>query len=352
MFNAELLSGVILEDISSQHSVMTLVLRSLLEITMDFSLFLSNFILQSTNINSFLSGQKEGDSMGISRFDWNQFSELRTASDLSDYLRGREYNHTEYYHYTRAANVEKILNGHKFLLSNVHNFNDKRDVAQFCDPSCYFSMCFSTGTSENLPMWYLYSGMQGKGARIRLTKSVVRRLIKDSTYALYKMEGGAPGKCVVKLKDGENMELEFGDIIYSNNQDVENVCRLKYNTMTNNEMPLKEFENYRQYHMGFCKGLIWFYEKETRLLIRLTGDAERCVKDGGNYAIMLQFDENLEKRFSVTFAPNITTDNFDQTLNQYPAIKQFYERTAGVFLSSYQGTVQMDFCSKCERVLK
>ena len=47
---------------------------------------------------------------------------------------------------------------------------------QFDEPKCNYSLCFSTGVNENLALWYLYSGMNGKGGRIRFTSNKVKKV--------------------------------------------------------------------------------------------------------------------------------------------------------------------------------
>ena len=100
---------------------------------------------------------------------------------------------------------------------------------------------------------------------------------------------------------------------------------------------------------GFCKGLIWYYEKETRLLIHLKGEAEKALENGKNYVITLSFDEELKKSFKITFAPEIADINEILQLTGYSAIKSFFDESSRVMPSVYRGSVKMDLCRTCTR---
>lgn len=43
--------------------------------------------------------------------------------------------------------------------------------------------------------------------------------------------------------------------------------------MTNRAMPKEEWEQYKEKHIGFCKDMIWYYEKEAHLVVELIDEA-------------------------------------------------------------------------------
>ena len=69
------------------------------------------------------------------------------------------------------------------------------------------------------------------------------------------------------------MKVAFQNVMYYG-ENQHNGIDLKYNTMTNHAIPKAEWEQYKEKHIGFCKDLIWYYEKETRLVVELIGEAE------------------------------------------------------------------------------
>ena len=101
------------------------------------------------------------------KWEWNEFNKFRTVDDIENYLPGREYEHCGYYHYTSRRAADNILSSKQFWLSSVKGFNDQLDKEQFDEQSTCFSLCFSTGVHENLPMRYLYAGADGEGVKLR-----------------------------------------------------------------------------------------------------------------------------------------------------------------------------------------
>lgn len=286
---------------------------------------------------------------------WNQFGNLQSCQDLEEYLAGREYQHSKYFHYTDLNAVDGILKNKGFWLSNVSGFNDTVDTEQFgTDPQPFFSLCFSTGIHENLPLWYLYSGVDGRGARIQLTSVGIRDLIQNGSFSLCRINGEHKAEQIMPLKRGETMELSFRDVIYAQPQDKEGKYALKYNTMTNYQLTAEEFESYRSQHVGFCKGLIWFYEKETRLLVRLKGIAEAEWKQRtktnpeDDLRVVLSFDKSLYKRIKITLAPNISREDIEPALKGKDGIVEFLKQTSFIQPSQYAGTVKMRLCDHCD----
>lgn len=289
-------------------------------------------------------------------WEWKDFGEIRTCEDLEAYLSGREYGHGDYCHYTSADTINKILKGKTFRLTSVTGFNDILDTEQFGKAGGdYFSLCFSTGVNENLPLWYLYSGINGKGGRIQMTKSAVRSLIENGHFHLCRSVSKEQ-QDFPRLELGNDVDLEFRDIIYVRESEENETCSLKYNTMTNYQVTKEEFRKYKKNHCGFCKGLIWYYEKETRLLARVKGrakarldqwrEADRNSPDV-SYWIELSFDESLMKRMKIMFAPNIREDEIDGILKNYEGIRNLLKLASPIRPSGYAGTVQFNLCKNC-----
>lgn len=303
------------------------------------------------------------------KWAWNQFGKLCTCQDLDDYLINREYRHGHYFHYTKLNVADSILQNRKFWLSNVSGFNDTKDTEQFMSKTSetveelvpYFSLCFSTGVHENLPLWYLYAGLDGRGARIGLTQAGIKKLIKNGRYSLGLFESDEEGNEkiideIMNLENGKTMNLFFRDVIYAQPGEGEGCCALKYNTMTNYRIPNQEFERYNKEHKGFQKGLIWYYEKETRLIIQLVGDAEKewekwkekIKSKEKNIRIILSFDESLLKNIRVTLAPNIDPTEFYNILTKKEGLQKLFRKTSVVQPSEYAGTINMRLCNHCE----
>jgi len=279
-------------------------------------------------------------------YEWHEFNNLQSAAQLTGYLDGREYTHGSYCHYTRLGIIDSILAKNTFQLSCVSGFNDKMDTIQFADPRRFYSLCFSTGVNENLSLWYLYSGMQGHGGRIRFTENSVRKLIESSTYTLWEYPPNDRGKatpfCALQPCDYRAL---FRDILYARNT-PERVS-LKYNTMTNYKLSPEELKKYRAGSPGFTKSIVWYYEKETRYLIELQDSVLNRLNPEMQYYVAMEFSDAVKAMLFVGFAPEITS--IEKELTDYPHIAKLSPRK--LELSEYSGTVEMKLCDKCVHYL-
>lgn len=138
------------------------------------------------------------------RPEWRKFSKIETEKDLSKYLT-REYEHTKYIHYTSLDAINNIMKDRQFWLCDVRGLNDKKDIKQFDNEVC-FSLCFSTGVNENLSLWYLYSGIDGKGGSISFDKKKIRKLIQNGKYELWKFYGNDKQEKICDIENGKMLK--------------------------------------------------------------------------------------------------------------------------------------------------
>jgi hypothetical protein len=279
---------------------------------------------------------------------WSSFPEIENATELSLYFDKRTQGHDYFYHYTSLKAIEAILSNKSLRISTVKRFNDKKDSDQFGEnKDIFFSLCFSSGKSENLSLWYLYSGVRGNGGRIRISKSTIRKILESCDFTLYEYDycNNTPIGSGIKLQEGVDRKTTFYDMLYGRCDLKSEKCDLKYNTMTNRKIPKIEYEKYQESHVGFYKPLIWYYEKETRLLVELQGDVAKSISPDKSYAIIVQIDEALMKRIHIEFAPEITS--LDSVVKSHPKIKEFIYDSSHVRLSEHSGEIEMNLCGKC-----
>lgn len=314
---------------------------------------------------------------------------INSGKSLEDILENKEYKHEEYCHYTNLCTINKIIKGKAFMMGNVNGFNDACDRKQFNNAEACFALCFATGVNENLPMWQIYSGCDLQGGRIQFTKSEysIQKLIKESRYEVWRR-----GECTNRLNENSNyvpylldndeMHKVFHDVVYVKK---ENDCMsLKYNNRFITQIPNEKFETYIKSdienwgdgHVGFQKSQIWYYEKETRLLIKLKDGVLDRVKEhekkhnyeapeNDEFIVSLNFEniyDTLIKRgrMKVMFAPSIVDDktmseynseedliSMENALKEYQSIKNFITETSYADFSEHQGTVHFKLhCTK------
>lgn len=283
----------------------------------------------------------------MSKFKWSEFGKIENVATLLQYLDGRQYSHTYYYHYTTLEAINGILDKRTFRISNVSRFNDRAELKTFSNPQYAFSLCFSTGLNENLPLWYLYAGLTGGGGRIGFTANAINHLIESSSFELFECdENNNPIDLLVELKNGISMNLKFQDVLYYGSKSQQKLD-LKNNTMTNYLIPLSEKDDLERNYQGFLKSLIWYYEKETRLLIEIIGEATRMIVPERKYCVVMHFDEKTYKSVRLTFAPEVV--DISTILKKHPSIRKYIFDTSKAAASMYQGEIEMNLCSRCSK---
>lgn len=299
----------------------------------------------------------------------NQFNKLETCDNLEAFFgsmkrkspKREEYRHGAYFYYTTLNTMDRILGEEGVLwLTSVSGFNDEKDTEQFGEQERYsFALCLSTEKGENLPLWYLYAGADGCGARLRMTPGSLRKMFEGSECSLVreKQEKGEEEWKTEKsfnLERGKNVEIELRDVIYAGNEGSKKFI-LKYGIQTNRKVTKAEYEIYQRAHVGFHKGLLWQYEKESRLLAVVKGDAKRMIDEEKpdartRYHIELKMTDAVKKSMRICLAPNIVEKNenkgnnknkdFNAACDGLENIKKYYDKKRVEF-SRYAGTVRL-----------
>lgn len=278
-----------------------------------------------------------------------KFKEISTADEISALIEKKAYTHTQYYHYSQLEGIKGILNDQKLWVSSMCFSNDTTEHSRFGnDTYYYFQLCFSTGTTENLPLWFLYSGTNGKGARISFGKKTINNLIdfKNMHAELIDIQGGNR----TTLIDGDNCHMEFKDIIYRKKE--LNKYRLKYNTQVNDSFPIEEMDKVERNNKAFIKEIIWYYEKETRLLIRVD---EKLIDKGlfkdvkeSPYRIELSIPDDCYKDIEVMLSP-VYDESKQEEIDAILKGESFLKLNKAKTLSEYAGQIKIDLCRNCDK---
>lgn len=298
------------------------------------------------------------------RFAWNQFPKLKNSEELENYIKyritnGKEgkcgnlraYHHGGFFHYTKLNSIEKILKDKRFLMFHPGDSNDPEEK-EILEKEHKFYLCFSTGVNENLPLWYLYAGVKGKGGCIRFTQSMIYELIEKGEFSLVELEDDkkiVKGMEYEKKLEKDEYECTLQDVVYAGDSKKGNFENLKYNTMTNYDQITKdEYKKFKNNNQEFVKSLIWYYEKETRLLLKLTEKGIKKLEQGKKYAVSIRFPKQVYKKINLVLAPEIKEIEKIINSEKYPEIKKFISDTSSVRLSEHQGQVEMKLCEGCQ----
>lgn len=268
------------------------------------------------------------------------------AKEIEELLKEKAYKHTNYYHYTHNEAVDSILKDEKIWISSMLYSNDTTEKTA-CEENTYkmFQLCFATGISENLPLWFLYSGINGYGARLGWKQADIKDWIKPENMELWLWKKS--DKSMTKLICGKNCEIKFQDILYLRREGRQ--YRIKHNNVQDN-IPLEVIEEYKKNNPTFYKGLIWFYEKETRLTVEITDlsliNKEEIEKEKDSYRIELKIPVNVYKNTSIMFSPKYKNTEEIEKESQKAGIKKL---NAIKNKSEYAGEINIDLCRKCNQ---
>ena len=193
---------------------------------------------------------------------------INLSEDLECLSSYYAYRHTKYFHYSDINAINGILNESKIRVSSMMFSNDKKEHNCFGEETYrYFQLCFSCGTGENLPLWFLYSGRNGHGARISFLKSNIKNWFGDNIdkIGLQLCEVKTEKKTPIVV--GKDCTVEFRDVLYMEEENGK--YRIKHGGNLNNNVALEFAEKYKSQYRGFVKDIVWYYEKETRILIKV-----------------------------------------------------------------------------------
>ena len=283
-----------------------------------------------------------------------EFNKCNTSEEFLTFFDNDEqaFRHTNYYHYTLLENINSILKAKQIRLTQLSKTaNDLVEKGVYNElGSNIFSVCFSTGTSECLPLWYLYSGIDGRGARLGLKKKTLCKILENPSFLLLETECTRPYRLIgepIELKK-DDYKLLCRDILYiGRDSQKKSAFRIKYNGQVVNNLPKEEADKLQTDYRRFIKGLIWFYEKETRIQVEITN--QKLLDPAKNYVIALKLDDIYED-ISIRLAPEygeITEEEFDK----YDGIKEWTKTK--LQKSEFAGQLRMNLskklCAMCDK---
>ena len=211
--------------------------------------------------------------------------------------------HSGFWYYTSIDTANLIFENNCFHVRNISVMNDLNEAELHKNDSKFVhALCFCNSNTEKIPMWYLYSGIDGKGASIGFTSSVMRSLIL-SIMTVETISGEV-------LHIGSDFEIEYGWIFYQKHQSKSEVnYRRKWYRISDT----KEFISGN----FFVKDYPWEYEKEFRILIK--------NKTGTPYErIIVNLPEGLLDRLKLKFAPELDSNLFSSIISKYDGIQKYF----------------------------
>ncbi len=268
-----------------------------------------------------------------------KFNQLSTADEIVEYIKNKENNHICYCHYSDIYGIDAILNSECIFASPIGMCNDKDEDST--EKKNIYCVCFSALYSENIPMWYLYSGISGSGARIELKKSVFNKWKKDLKVCVYDTKD----KRKAREFDCSQCRVECGDIVYASVDEKDNgKYRLKYNNNVNNSLSESEYKALLGKMLNFRKNIPWFYEKEYRILIDVDEKLlSKINKDCSRFKIAIEFNEDIFEHIQITKGPEAK----EFCLDKFEGLLKYAK--SKIHKSSYDGKIEMKLFERALR---
>lgn len=204
-------------------------------------------------------------------------------------------------HFTSTENARNIISGESFFLSKYENMNDLAEAfLHKADKDRVFALSFSNSEALNIPAFYLYGGIDGKGCRIEFTGTKLRQILNNCN--LYFVNGR--NRKLKKAIDPSLYNIYYDWIYYiaSNGYCEHRSERIEsYNDLQDAIDKLKT--NNKHF---FIKSPIWKYENEFRIVI--------VFNEAVSYdRIAMCFDvKEKERGISLSFGPETTEEEFKQ----------------------------------------
>lgn len=219
--------------------------------------------------------------------------------------KAKDFSTINFWYYTSLSTANKILDNKCVYISNLSKMNDIDEATLHNDEKRFVHcFCLCNSSSERIPMWYLYSGISGKGAALGLTPATMIKLI-NSIETVSTTDGS------VTLYKGKDFDLDFGWIFYRKADQTDKIFyRNRWYSL--NDPSSFEFNNY------FIKSYPWEYEREFRIVIH--------NKTGISYDRLVINLAPVYEQIRLKLAPEITDELFSNLLPQLHGINKFLSK--------------------------
>ncbi len=216
-------------------------------------------------------------------------SDLKNKNPSSIPGRAQGVFNKSFWYYTRLSTADKILNGKSFWARNIGIMNDLDELELHKrEKDKIHALCFCNSESEKIPMWYLYSGIAGKGAALGLTPGSMLAFLRSLEEVTGEKEDGTKDE---HLKIGKDIELRFGWVFYRKQQEPNHILyRNKWYKISD----VSDFtkDNY------FIKNYPWEYEKEFRLVFI---NRTKAIYDH----LIINIPDSLYNKIKLRLAPEL-----------------------------------------------
>lgn len=199
----------------------------------------------------------------------------------------KKFSDRTFWYYTSLETANLILQNRCFYINNLTQMNDKEeaDIHELTANKIY-ALCMCNSKSEKIPMWYLYSGLTGKGVSIGFTPAVMLEFIRsidrvscvDDKTELLKDVGFSLDAAWVYYKEFGTNRVYFKNKWYS----------------------VSDAENFFVDNNVFVKNYSWEYEKEFRIVIKTNDPPKDSQK------LSISIPDSIVQKLKIRLAPELS----------------------------------------------
>lgn len=222
--------------------------------------------------------------------------DLRACNPISLPDKAKDFSRYNFWTYTRLQTAELILASGCFRLSNLKGMNDQEEAAYHAkDQARVFALCFCNSNTEKIPMWYLYSGLSGKGAALGFTAAKMMKWL-SSIKEVYAVKNGQTKADGEKLIVGKNVQLQYGWVYYQKPREPKNI------SYRNKWYVIDDPAAFRKDNF-FIKSYPWEYEREFRIVFI-------AEKNTSYDALFVDIPDDIRDALKVMLAPELQEKQF------------------------------------------
>lgn len=123
-----------------------------------------------------------------------------------------------FWHYTSFERAQQILKGGSFWVSKFSTMNDLAETNMHANADSVYCLCFCNANSESIPMWYMYSGIDGQGVALGLKSTImldfINAIIDNGVEGIIKETSdsckSAPENTETHLEYGKDFDIKCG----------------------------------------------------------------------------------------------------------------------------------------------
>ena len=233
--------------------------------------------------------------------------ELRDKNSVDFYGKAKDFSNSKFWYYTTMATASEILRSHTFWVRSIEKMNDKAEAELHSSvKNVIHALCLCNSDTEKIPMWYLYSGISGKGVSIGFTPGSLLGIIKTiETVRGVTNEGES-----YEIKRGQDFDIEVGWIYYRKTESLINYKRKWYQ--------LSDLGNDFGKGNYFIKDYPWEYEKEFRIVFK---NKTRFIFEH----IEIEIPKESWEKLTVRFAPEWDPAELKKLRNTQPGFMGLQE---------------------------